>query len=191
MATITRSRMKFVGPYAELKNNGFKFQKLYASNYMQWTKGEKYRKLRIWKLGADVTIDVGSMSNYTGQLMQMVQQYMAGDLSFIPYEDGKEYVHLYIDETAKTLHADTIAYEKAKLEQVEAFKVKHDITAEKIAEKPEIGEMVNDLAELMEVEDWEVVWMPVHIIEIIADLIQKEWVELKEWEVEINNEEQA
>ena len=45
--------VKFTGVYSELKNMGFTFQKLYASNYMQWERNH----FRVWKKGGDITHD--------------------------------------------------------------------------------------------------------------------------------------
>ena len=45
--------VKFTGEYAKLKEMGFEFQKLYASNYMQWSKNG----FRVWKRGGDITHD--------------------------------------------------------------------------------------------------------------------------------------
>lgn len=45
--------VKFTGDYAELKNMGFEFQKLYGNNYMQWSKNG----FRVWKRGHDITHD--------------------------------------------------------------------------------------------------------------------------------------
>lgn len=45
--------VKFLGDYSKLKSMGFTFQKLYANNYMQWSKDG----FRIWKKGGDITHD--------------------------------------------------------------------------------------------------------------------------------------
>lgn len=45
--------VKFTGDYSMLKSMGFTFQKLFASNYMQWCRDG----LRIWKKGSDITHD--------------------------------------------------------------------------------------------------------------------------------------
>jgi hypothetical protein len=43
--------LKFTGKYAELKHLGYKFQKLFAGNYMSWSKDRVF----IFKKGSDVT----------------------------------------------------------------------------------------------------------------------------------------
>lgn len=43
----------FTGEYNQLKPMGFEFQKLYASNYQQWS----LEDLRVWKKGAELTFD--------------------------------------------------------------------------------------------------------------------------------------
>ena len=45
--------IKFTGKYAELKDKGFEFQKLFANNYMQWRRDG----IRVWKKGGDVTCE--------------------------------------------------------------------------------------------------------------------------------------
>lgn len=45
--------VKFTGDYTQLKKLGFRFQKLYARNYMQWEKDG----FRVWKRGGDITWD--------------------------------------------------------------------------------------------------------------------------------------
>jgi len=45
--------VKFTGDYSKLKSMGFTFQKLYASNYMQWER----LGFRVWKKGGDITHD--------------------------------------------------------------------------------------------------------------------------------------
>ena len=45
--------VKFLGDYSKLKGMGFTFQKLYASNYMQWEKNS----FRVWKKGAELEHD--------------------------------------------------------------------------------------------------------------------------------------
>lgn len=50
--------LKFVGNYGDLKKHGFTFQKLYARNYMQWSKKVKGDHcISVWKKGAEVEID--------------------------------------------------------------------------------------------------------------------------------------
>lgn len=49
----SRGYVKFTGDYSKLKGMGFTFQKLYASNYMQWERNS----FRVWKRGGDITHD--------------------------------------------------------------------------------------------------------------------------------------
>lgn len=48
---MSNGYLKFTGNYNKLQEMGYEFQKLYASNYMQWHKDG----LRIFKRGADIT----------------------------------------------------------------------------------------------------------------------------------------
>lgn len=45
--------VRFTGVFKELKSHDFKFCKLFAYNYMQWSK----HGVRVWKRGRDLTID--------------------------------------------------------------------------------------------------------------------------------------
>lgn len=56
------NHLPFKGSFSGLKKEGFKFQKLFANNYMQWcfNNGEEYgpHAIRVWKhLGGYVEID--------------------------------------------------------------------------------------------------------------------------------------
>lgn len=64
--TPSRQYLAFHGDYSALKGMGFKFQKLYANNYMQWElETQKHlSSIRIWKRGGDVTVD--ELTNYEG-----------------------------------------------------------------------------------------------------------------------------
>jgi len=61
--------IKFTGDYSQLKNMGYEFQKLFAGNYMQWSKGYT----RIWKKGGDVSID--RLTNYEGAFFEWFKRY--------------------------------------------------------------------------------------------------------------------
>ena len=68
----THKYIKFTGDYSKLKYMGYTFQKLYAGNYMQWAKqggGEWSPTTRVWKKGADVTIDC--LTNYEGAFFEL------------------------------------------------------------------------------------------------------------------------
>ena len=63
-------KIAFTGPYPELKALGFEFQKLYASNYMQWHHEDS--DLRVWKKGAEVTCNQYP-DDMTAQLLVMLE----------------------------------------------------------------------------------------------------------------------
>lgn len=80
--------VRFKGDYKELKNLGFKFQKLYARNYMQW--GNEELGLRVWKRGKDITFD--EMNLYT--LLKFLETYptvrkMDGYIAFYKFHTDK------------------------------------------------------------------------------------------------------
>ena len=64
--------IKFIGDYSKLISMGYEFQKLYASNYMQWSKasdGEWSPTTRVWKKGTEVTMD--ALTNYEGTFFEL------------------------------------------------------------------------------------------------------------------------
>jgi len=60
----------FKGDYAKLKSMGYAFQKLYASNYMQWCSDKGEGDLRVWKKGAELTIT--PFINNEGSLLEQL-----------------------------------------------------------------------------------------------------------------------
>jgi len=72
--------LKYRGRYSDLKNEGFKFQKLYARNYMVWHRevGESY--VWFWRAGRDVEIE----DNYgmSGGLAEFILN--NGELETVP-----------------------------------------------------------------------------------------------------------
>ena len=68
--------IKFTGDYSKLKSMGYEFQSLFASNYMQWSKrsdGEHSPTTRVWKKGAEVTMD--RLTNYEGAFFELYMKY--------------------------------------------------------------------------------------------------------------------
>lgn len=71
----TSRHLRFTGSFSALKKEGFKFQKLYARNYMQWCfdNGEEfgYEHISVWKhLGGYVEIiDLYGLSKYVARLI--------------------------------------------------------------------------------------------------------------------------
>ena len=63
---MSHKYIKFTGDYAKLKSMGYVFQKLYASNYMQWCHEDT--GIRVWKRGSDVSI--GCVINHTGVFLE-------------------------------------------------------------------------------------------------------------------------
>lgn len=66
---MKRPYIKFTGNYSQLKHMGYTFQKLYASNYMQWENDG----FRVWKRGAELTID--RLTNYEGSFLELILSY--------------------------------------------------------------------------------------------------------------------
>ena len=68
--------IKFTGDYSKLKPMGYEFQRLFAGNYMQWSKasdGEWSPTTRIWKKGTEVTMD--ALTNYEGAFFELYMEY--------------------------------------------------------------------------------------------------------------------
>lgn len=104
--------VKFTGDFAQLKNMGFKFQKLYANNYMQWEKGG----FRVWKGAKDVT------SDRISDLYQFLKCVDAGMMRLRKSKFGKtqNYIvefHVHNDEH-ETVYIDADEGEKIRKEQM-------------------------------------------------------------------------
>ena len=98
---MTFKQIGFTGDYAQLKNMGFEFQKLYAGNYMQWH--HEKADVRIWKKGADVTIS--KIQGMEGQLLQMMI-----DETVFPVKHSNiigYYIELYVNTVLNNLTLDS------------------------------------------------------------------------------------
>lgn len=94
MSIQTYKYIRFLGDYSKLKSMGFAFQKLYASNYMQWCKGTT----RVWKKGQEVTHD--RLTNFEGAFFELYLQCKKNGEE-PPFHKtayrGKEYLRVYTD----------------------------------------------------------------------------------------------
>ena len=70
--------LKFKGKYGELKNHGYKFQKMYASDYLCWHKKVSEfssNAIWIWKKGSEV--EIRDLYEYSGIVAEYIR-----DLNF-------------------------------------------------------------------------------------------------------------
>lgn len=82
--------VKFTGDYSKLKKMGFTFQRLYASNYMQW----ENHGIRVWKRGGDVTLDNFDLYDVL-RFIRREKPLIVKDLLWLYHEerDGQKYFH--------------------------------------------------------------------------------------------------
>lgn len=95
--------LTFKGKFKDLKKNGFKFQRLFANNYMEWNfdNGEKYGPHRIWiwrHLGGYVEInDLYSLSKAVAKVLctpEQLEQYLN---TFTLMEETFSYYKFIVD----------------------------------------------------------------------------------------------
>ena len=111
---MTFKQIGFTGEYSQLKHMGFEFQKLYASNYMQWH--HEASDIRIWKKGADLTIN--SIQGMEGQLLQMM---LDGHVFHMkPSMSMGYYLEMYVNTVTNELTTDPTEYVK-EMEDSELF----------------------------------------------------------------------
>lgn len=99
----TFKQIGFTGDYAQLKHMGFKFQKLFASNYMQWH--HKKADISIWKKGADVQIS--RIMGMEGILLQMM---LDNTVFHIRKGVTGYYLRMYINRLTNELSIDDTEY---------------------------------------------------------------------------------
>lgn len=103
----TVNTIKFTGEYGKLKDMGFKFQKLYASNYMQWH--NEATELRVWKKGTEVTYE--RLTGAEGTLLQMIQDNVPFTVRNDMYgKKGKKLITIIRNKATLELSADTRPY---------------------------------------------------------------------------------
>lgn len=108
-----RGYVKFTGDYSKLKDMGYGFQKLYASNYMQWEKNG----FRIWKKGHDITHDEYNLYKlitfFRTNPKMRITSYKDGQTTFVFYKfykdaKAREYEFRPYDEEHHQIYGDTI-----------------------------------------------------------------------------------
>lgn len=110
--------IKFTGDYSKLLSMGFEFQKLYANNYMQWSKGtgiDWSPETRVWKKGAEVTLDC--IHTYEGVFFEKYLEYKtAGEpLPYYHYKglsggEGTDVLRIITNRKDRSLSFDYSTY---------------------------------------------------------------------------------
>lgn len=95
--------VQFTGEYTKLKTIGFKFQKLFANNYLQWNSGD----YRVWKKGNDITNDRFTDAEFAS-IVEILSTLDMNNLPFVEsnYIKGQFYIYVYIHRETSTCTFD-------------------------------------------------------------------------------------
>jgi len=133
--------LKFTGDYAKLKSMGYRFQKLYANNYMSWSKNGVF----IFKKGADIThgeIDLYKLVEFLRSNPNTKSYGGPGSVSFLAfYNDDKTCEYRDYSEENNRLY---IANGKEWLQ----YNPDTDETPQQIYPKTAGSELIEQLEEL-------------------------------------------
>lgn len=138
--------IKFTGDFGKLKSMGYEFGKLFASNYMQWSRGGT----RVWKKGGDVTLE--RVLNHTGVFFEV---YMA-NRNNLPWQtiSGRDRLYVVVNQEDGTVSFD---YESYVAECREAMAVPRAYKLESRSMSRKELEPLEELIELgwVELAEWE------------------------------------
>jgi len=129
--------IKFTGDYAKLKSMGYKFQRLFAGNYMQWCKDDEYR---VWKKGAELTISL--FTNHEGSLLELLLT-CRDNKTPIPLKMGKARISVNIETYEISLDS-----EKIMAIQMEAMNALEACPWQTVYTKPEMIEYLYELYDM-------------------------------------------
>jgi len=174
----TNSRIKFIGKYNELKSLGYDFQKLYAGDYMQWSKGDDYNKVRVWKRGDDVTLG-GRLTNQSGSFFRIVLENIKNGVEFVTYignhENESAYFYVYLNKKTDELFGTSTEYDVACAAFKKEFLTDQGML-DKVNEDPRLQQMIDDFPD--RAEGWEKLHVEVNSVAPLYELIDLGWVEL-------------
>lgn len=156
--------VQFTGDYARLKSMDYSFQKLYAANYQQWNKDD----IRIWRKGRRVTHDeLGS--RFPAVFYQLVKIGI-NNLPFEPYPLSPDIyrMQLYIHKETFECTPDPARYQQARMRMYESF--------DRIKEEKARG--IEPTSKL-EVEDWVEIVITPEWVELLRELVDKNWITLE------------
>lgn len=168
--------IKFVGDYSKLKFRGYSFQRLFASNYMQWEKNG----LRVWKKGAELTID--ELTNFEGAFFELFLNTVSFPLL------GRKYLSLYINRKTHEVTLDRTAYDTQFLALAaydtqlnDKFPVSESKGINDGYEKHQWQQEQGDLIGIERVDyDWCNTTINITTLESIRELNDDGWLELAE-----------
>lgn len=156
--------VKFTGDFAQLKDLGYSFQKLYAANYQQWNKDD----LRVWKKGQDVTHD--ELGDRFPAVLNLLLKMGIANLPFetCRYFSDTSWLRLYIHKDTYECTPDSTNYREGR---------KHFwASIDKRKEEEEKG--LEPRTELPE-EVWkELVFTP-ESVSALRELAEKGWITLE------------
>jgi hypothetical protein len=165
--------IKFTGDYSKLKSMGYEFQKLFANDYMQWSKrsGNEYSPTtRIWKKGAEVTMD--RLTNYEGSFFELYMEYKTNGKELPWYTFGRStYLRIVTNRAEGSVSFDYELYRELERRRMRVF-----------IEYEERGEEIpDDLAE--ELFALESITITPKQLTALDELVNLGWVELGTIEV--------
>lgn len=163
--------IRFVGKYAELKNMGFTFQKLFAGNYMQWSKGH----IRVWKYGEDVTIDM--LTNFEGNFLKILLANKQNKVPLLPVDKESGRVIVYQNEVTGEIFLTPEEFNKA----CEA--TRNELLEECRTPEGTLDPKTQEIISKMRIHnaDWQKKYHKQEDLNPLLELIDKGWIELKEW----------
>ena len=154
----TVKTIDFHGDYSKLKSMGFYFQKLFASNYMQW-RNEK-AKVRVWKKNHDLEIDNFDM--YGGTLLEMI---IANTKFTINDKYGFRRIVLFVNELTGEISLDRTEFSKQEIKAINDYNADPD------------SEYVYPV--------WHCVTQPVETFELLHELLKLGWISVKEVKTQV------
>ena len=154
---MTFKQISFTGDYSQLKTMGFKFQKLYAANYMQWHHEES--GIHIWKKGADVTINC--VTGMEGQLLQMMLDKVEFTMKKSLVNIDHCYYVMYKNNLTNTLHLDGSRYKEESKNKMQRY----NRDSENYNPSPDI---------------WSALSVNLHVMSMLQKFIELDWVKVTE-----------
>lgn len=163
MKTVQYKVVLFKGIYTKLKEIGFKFSRMYAGNYMQWS----YRNcefgnvIRVYKRGAELILS--DQVNYTGYIVDEIIKHHLDSIPVVMSKDGCAVVYAFNKETS------CVSLLKRDVDTVSEYSA---FMNGAILSNYELFEHLseNKQIETREIDMW--------VVEMIVDFYKRGWIEV-------------